>query len=302
MSKFLLITSIISLLLSSFAHGSQQSDVIYTKKSLYGDISVTESNGLRCLIFALIKGDSIQSCQPLNPNDPRLVYSYSKMVIGGFLLNPTPQKILILGLGGATIPNVLSELYPDTKIDIVELDPAVIEIAKDYFQFQETPNMNAVAGDGRVFVKRSILQKKQYDVIILDAFTGEYIPEHLMTREFLQEVKQLMSNDGILIANTWETSKLYDYESVTYHKEFGKFYNFKIPPEEGGEGNRIIIASKNSLPSKQELEETAKQLMASLTRYDIQVDNFPKLMSTKQDWDTSVRPLTDQYSPANLLR
>ena len=55
---------------------------------------------------------------------------------------------------------------------------------------------------------------------MLDAFDGEYIPEHLMTVEFL-EMRDLLSDDGVLVANTFASSKLYDYESATYAEAFG---------------------------------------------------------------------------------
>ncbi|WNJ98031.1 fused MFS/spermidine synthase [Vibrio ruber] len=281
---------------------SAQSEVIYTQKSLYRDIAVVEKDGLRCLVFALVKGDSVQTCQYQDEHDQRLVYSYSQMVMGGLLLNPHPQRILVIGLGGASIPNVLTQLYPDAEMDIVELDPGVVKVARDYFHFQETPQTSVAVADGRVFVKRALLRKKKYDFIILDAFTGDYIPEHLMTREYLQEVQRLMTEDGVLVANTWSSSRLYAHESETYRQVFGPFFNFKIKQEQNY-GNRIIIVGngKQPLPSRQVMQQRAKSLVKSLAPYNVLIDRYPALMSTKADWDRTARPLTDQYSPANLL-
>ncbi|SJN55228.1 Spermidine synthase [Vibrio ruber DSM 16370] len=281
---------------------SAQSEVIYTQKSLYRDIAVVEKDGLRCLVFALVKGDSVQTCQYQDEHDQRLVYSYSQMVMGGLLLNPHPQRILVIGLGGASIPNVLTQLYPDAEMDIVELDPGVVKVARDYFHFQETPQTSVAVADGRVFVKRALLRKKKYDFIILDAFTGDYIPEHLMTREYLQEVQRLMTEDGVLVANTWSSSRLYAHESETYRQVFGPFFNFKIKQEQNY-GNRIIIVGngKQALPSRQVMQQRAKSLVKSLAPYNVLIDRYPALMSTKADWDRTARPLTDQYSPANLL-
>ncbi|WP_038180310.1 spermidine synthase [Vibrio rhizosphaerae] len=281
---------------------SAQSEVIYTQKSLYRDIAVVEKNGLRCLVFALVKGDSVQTCQYQDEHDQRLVYSYSQMVMGGLLLNPQPTRILLIGLGGASIPNVLTQLYPDAEMDIVELDPGVVKVARDYFHFKETPHTSVAVADGRVFVKRALLRKKKYDFIILDAFTGDYIPEHLMTREYLQEVQRLMTEDGVLVANTWSSSRLYAHESETYRQVFGPFFNFKIKQEQNY-GNRIIIVGngKQALPSRQVMQQRAKSLAKPLAPYNVLIDRYPALMSTKADWDRTARPLTDQYSPANLL-
>ncbi|MCE0493075.1 fused MFS/spermidine synthase [Vibrio salinus] len=273
--------------------------IIYQQKSLYQNISVVENNGIRCLVFAAVKGrERFQTCQPSDQNNPHLSLLYTRMSFAGLLLQPNPARVLVVGLGGGVIPVVMNQLYPEAQIDIVELDPAVVQVAKDYFHFREDEQMSVIISDARVFIKRSVLKQQHYDYIILDAFNGDYIPEHLMTREFLQEVKQLMTANGVLVANTFSTSRLYDHESVTYQHVFGPFFNFRIPHESG---NRVIVISRK-LPSIIKLRYQAQQLSDALKPYGIDVKRYPQLMSLKTDWDTSVRQLTDQYSPANLLR
>lgn len=301
MHKIVNFQRVLLVLLLIVISGVTNAEVVYKQRSLYGDVAVVEHDGLRCMVFALVKGDSVQTCQYQDQTDKRLVYSYSKMVLGGLLLHPQPQKILLIGLGGASIPNALTEIYPQAQIDIVELDEVVVNVARDYFNFQPNDKMNVTVADGRVFVKRALLKKQQYDLIILDAFTGDYIPEHMMTREFLSEVKGLMTDDGLLIANTWSSSKLYDYESVTYQHVFGNLINFKMT-DEHNRGNRIIIASNQPLPSAEGLQQQTSALQGKVAVYGIHLASFPPLMSTEVDWNTSVRPLTDQYSPVNLLK
>ncbi len=270
---------------------------IHKEKSLYGSIVVREDKSRRCLVFAVKRGDRNQTCMDLR--DPKkLVFPYVRMTLAGLLVKPKPTSVLMIGLGGGSIPMTLSELYPEALIDIVEIDAAVVRVAHDYFDFAETDRMKVVVADGRVFVKRALLQKKQYDLVILDAFTGDYIPEHLMTMEFLQEIKSLLTPDGVLVANTFSTSVLYDHESETYKAVYGEFINFKLPIT----GNRVVIASLGGLPTEQVLKERAKDLAPRLAPYDVEIMNFPDHMYRGQDWDHHKRPLTDQYSPANLLR
>lgn len=294
-----LLQTTLLVLLTSLMSLNLQAKIIHHERSLYRDLSVTEQNGLRCLRFNAIRGDHIQTCQYLNTDDPRLVFQYTKMSLAGLLLDPQPKRILIAGLGGGSIPTVLHQLYPDATIDVVELDPAVVKVARQYFHFRESSKMAVHVADARVFIKRAGLSGEHYDFIILDAFNGDYIPEHLMTTEFLEEAKRLMTNDGILVANTFSTSKLYDYESVTYRTVFGTFYNFKIPSQSG---NRIIIASRQPLPDEAQLTARAKALEQPLETYGITIKRFPRYLSTHADWKTDLPPLTDQYSPANLLR
>ena len=299
MSFRLLTMGILATILSFFSASPAQSRVIHQQKSLYQDIVVTEEEGRLCLAFTAPKGRRMQSCQYKKQSDSRLILPYVRMSLAGLLLNPNPQRVLLVGLGGGSVPQVLSELYPDAKIDVVELDPAVVKVARDYFHFNETDNMSVTTTDARVFIKRAGMQDRRYDFILLDAFNGDYIPEHLMTQEFLQETKQIMTEDGVLIANTFSSSKLYDHESVTYRRVFGPFFNFKNPRETP---NRVIIACNTDLPEKKHLQEQARLVAEKLQRYDVSIERFPKLMSTETDWDTSARVLTDQFSPANLLR
>ncbi|MFP6809103.1 MAG: fused MFS/spermidine synthase [Pseudomonadales bacterium] len=271
--------------------------VIHKEKSLYRNIQVKESSSRRCLVFAVRRGDRNQTCINLRHPD-RVVFPYARMTFAGLLLNSEPESILIVGLGGGTIPTILSQLYPETIIHIVEIDAAVARVAKEYFDFVETGNVKVFVQDARVNIKRAKLKKLKYDMVILDAFTGDYIPEHLMTVEFLQEIKSILTADGVLVANTFSTSKLYDHESVTYQKVYGEFFNFKMPIT----GNRVIVASLEPLPNNKLLKDRANQLAGKLTKYAINIDDFPKYMKTSTDWDQGARPLTDQFSPANLLQ
>ena len=96
--------------------------------------------------------------------------------------------------------------------------------------------------DGRVYIKRAMREGTKYDTVMLDAFDHEYIPEHLLTREFLTEAKSLLTPQGVLIGNTFSSSKLYDHESTTYAAVFGSFFNLKRE-------NRVIVARPAGLPS-----------------------------------------------------
>ncbi len=274
--------------------------VIHEEKSLYRNIEVKETETRRCLVFAVKRGDRNQTCINLSRPE-RVVFPYVRMTFAGLLLNPEPASILIVGLGGGTIPTVLSEILPKTTIHVVEIDEAVVRVAKKYFAFEETDRMKVFVQDARVYIKRALLRKQHYDLVILDAFTGDYIPEHLMTQEFLEEVRGLLLDDGVLVANTFSTSKLYGHESATYSIVFGEFFNFKMPIT----GNRVIVTQVGAdsvLPETKLLQDRANRLSGPFTRYAVNIDDFPRYMRRVKDWDTNVRPLTDQFSPANLLR
>ncbi len=273
-----------------------QTQIIHEERSMYRNVIVTELNQRRCMRFDVHRGTMNQSCVDLR-NPQELVFDYTRMSFAGLLLNPEPRRILVAGLGGGSIPVVLNEVFPDAHIDVLEVDPAVVRVAERFFDFRETGNMRVHVADARVFVKRAGLRGEQYDYIVLDAFTGEYIPEHLLTREFLEEVRDILTPEGVLVANTFSESRLYDHESVTYHAVYGDFYNFKLP----GTGNRIIMATPGDLPSPGDLRAPARLLHDRLTDYGISLLEYPARLTSRPDWDMSARVLTDQYSPANLL-
>ena len=99
---------------------------------------------------------------------------------------------------------------------------------------------------------------------------------------------------GVLAANTWATSRLYDHESVTYESVFGKFYNLKYL-------SRVIIVRRDGLPPMDVIKKNSDALDNKLKRFGVEAEWLLALFSTTRDWRTDVRVLTDQYSPSNLL-
>ena len=298
MSKISILTLTFSSLLLSFST-SLSAEIIHQERSLYRNILVDDKGDSRCLRFNVKSSKSNQSCL-YKSNPQRLVFNYTKLLFSGLLLIEEPKNILIIGLGGGTMSNTLHQIYPQSVITNVEIDPAVVKVARQYFGFFENQNITSVIQDGRIFIKRAIIKKQKYDWIILDAFNGDYIPEHLLTQEFLQETKSLLNKDGILSANTFSISDLYAHESATYKSVFGDFYNVRNYKN----SNRIILAAKGKLPSFTLINQRASALQERLTPFGVDLIQVSKQMtstSTEQDWPENTKLLTDQFSPANLL-
>jgi spermidine synthase len=223
-----------------------------------------------------------------------LVFHYTRMMLGVLSMKPDPDRILVIGLGGGTLPMALRDILPDAHIDVVEIDEAVVKVAREFFDYEEDPKLQSHAEDGRVFTKKALIGNDTYDLILLDAFEDEYIPEHLLTLEFLQEVKALLAPGGVVAANTFSASGLYPHESVTYEAAFGPFYNLKS-------NNRVIWAQDGELVDKNVIAESAKALEEHFQKRGFEVDWLLNLISTEKDWAEDVRILTDQYAPSNIL-
>ena len=289
--------SLIAITLLFISTVSYGDTVVHKEKSLYQNIVVTEKAGKRCLVFSVKRQQKNQTC--IDINDPtRIVFPYVRMIFAGLLVNPEPSRGLMIGMGGGTISSVLTSIYPDLTLDLVEVDQAVVKVATDYFGFKKTHQIDVHVTDGRVFARRALRRKEQYDLIILDAFTGEYIPEHLMTVEFLENIKGLLTPGGVVIANTFSGSSLYHHESATYSAVFGPFFSLKMR----GTGNRVIVASTAKLPTRETLTDNALALGSRFEHYKIDLQKYVPNMNKEPDWKTDKRLLTDQYAPANLLR
>lgn len=267
--------------------------LVHTERSLYRQVLVYDDGSGRCLCFTRLCAIGRQSCVDRDRPD-YLVFDYTRMMLGALLLAPTPRSVLVIGLGGGTLPGALEKLLPEANIDVVEIDPAVRRVAEQYFAFRADARVHVYEEDGRAYVRRMLRTDQRYQLIMLDAYDHQYIPEHMLTREFLTEVKGLLAPGGIVAANTFSSSRLYQNESVTYASVFGTFYNLKS-------NNRVILADAGSLPGLDEIRHQADQLGPALTRLGVSMPVLLARFTTSSDWDPSARVLTDQYSPANLL-
>lgn len=272
---------------------NQPLTVIHQEKSLYRNLIVGNVGKYQCMTFG--RYHARQSC--IYKEDPsHLVLLYTRALFSAFYANPKAKRVLIIGLGGGILPNAITEFKPGIYIDTVELDPAVIRAAKVYFGYKTDDRSKVYADDGRVFVRKALRDKKKYDIVIIDAFEKDYIPEHLLTYEFLQQIKSLLNTDGIVASNTFARAKLQDFETATYQRVFGEIYAVDVDG-----GNRIILASSGSLPTPSKMLENGRREDQALGRFGINSRWFESRLKNIKMLSATAPILTDQYSPANLL-
>lgn len=267
--------------------------LIHSERSQYRQVLVYQNPDMLCLCFTRMCAIGRQSCLDRRAPD-RLVFEYARMMLGALFLNPSPHDVLIIGLGGGTLPRTLEKLLPQAQIDVVEIDPAVLRVAQQYFAFQPNERVHVTVEDGRAYVRRMLRGSKRYQLIMLDAYERQYIPEHMLTREFLNEVRSLLVPNGVVAANTFSSSRLYQNESVTYRAAFGPFYNLKS-------NNRVILATNGPLPTMDEVSRNSRVFNDAFGPLGVTPESVLTLFSTRVDWNPNARVLTDQYSPANLL-
>jgi spermidine synthase len=294
----LLLALCVATLASAPPSAAAASKIVYNKKSLYRNIMVSDEGDRFCMTFRMQSGavHALQSCMFKDDHD-KLVFDYAKAVMAGQLAMPKPKRILVLGLGGGSIPRVYRKLHPTAAIDVVEIDDAVVQVAAQWFDFKAGGALKVHVKDGRQFVKQAGVFKQSWDLVVLDAFNGDYIPEHMMSKEFLEECRRILAPNGVLVANTFSTSRLYDSESATYAAVFGKFINLRRD-----DGNRIILARNGAPLTVAQLKAMVPSVGGFLAPFG--VDFGPVLGDAKPapDWDPKARVLTDDWNPANVMR
>lgn len=164
-----------------------------------------------------------------NPYSLALVYS--QMMMAGLLLQPAPKRILMIGLGGSAVTNCLNQWFPETLIDVVEIDGRIVEISREYFFLRESERYRVHEQDGRVFVQ-SMRGKEKYDWIFLDAFKSGSIPYHLKTAEFYGEISGLLAPGGVVSSNLYgKSNRLKPRDLATFAGVFKQIYLFEDPDE-----------------------------------------------------------------------
>lgn len=297
---FALLLTILAVGLTSLYTPVSNAKILEEERSLYQNIYVIKEAGFICMRFRKKSHDDLSQSCIFDDGSKQLVFDYYKLVMGATFFLEQPKEILVIGLGGGVLVNAYQEIYPEANITSVEIDPVVAKMAKKYFDYDDSDKQYQThIQDGRVFAKRALRKDKRYDFILLDAFNSDYIPEHMMTKEYLQEVKGLLKPGGIVIANTFSSSALFDHESETYKAVFGELYQIRFKDEKT---NRVIVVSNEKLPPKKSLLKKANDNAPLLLEYGVDTLKVFDAISDEVNWDTDAKVLTDQYSPANLLQ
>lgn len=111
------------------------------------------------------------------------------------------QTILVLGVGGGTVIEILAKRFPRAAITAVDIDPTIIKIAKEYFEIDKHPNVRLVQANANVFVARSARKGTVFDVVVVDLFIGPKIPAFVSGVPFLTFLHKIVKPGGNLLIN-----------------------------------------------------------------------------------------------------
>ena len=207
----------------------------------------------------------------------------------------------VVGLGGGAIPREMRHYFPEVLIDVVEIDPEIAKVAERFFRFQTDAKLTVHIADGRMFIKKLLRRKTvpKYDLIILDAFNSEYIPFHLMTKEFLEQVRGVLADDGVVVANVFRTNRLFDAELKTFLAVFGRCQAFC-----GVRSTNAMLVSGGRackpLARKEAGQRASRLQRKHLFAFDLRVVASRLRLHIRPA--AAAKVLTDDCAPVNRLR
>jgi spermidine synthase len=214
------------------------------------------------------------------------------------VLCPHLESALFLGGGGFAMPEAVHDAFPQSRIEVIELDPMVIEVGRRFFRTGEYPRMQVIAGDARLYLRTT---DQRYDFIFGDAFNGVHnIPAHLATVEFFDAVKRHLTSHGIYMMNI--ISAVEGHQSILFHavtntmaQVFRHIEVFTLDP-----GRRVPLQILLILASKEELPVSSLATTTSLSRAT--KERFLRSYLRPDQYAVSKQVvLTDEYNPVEYI-
>lgn len=166
---------------------------LYESESRYHRLRVTDNDGVRLLRFERNRQSSMLLADPFETD-----FEYPGYLHLTVAVTPQATRTLVLGLGGGSVVKRMWRDYPWMHLDVVEIDAEVVEIARHFFALPDHDRINVVVADGRDFVRATTAT---YDIIVIDAFDDDRMPRPLVTEEFMREMRDVLSPQGVIAYN-----------------------------------------------------------------------------------------------------
>jgi len=207
--------------------------LLFEDESAYNYIQVQEDgDGMRYLY--LNEGQGVHS--QWHPDQLMYQGTWDYFLAAPYFNNPpyTPEDVeslAIIGLAGGTIARQYTAVYGNIPIDGIEIDPGIVEAGERFFGMNETelPNLTIYVQDGRYILKQI---DRDYSIIAIDAYRPPYIPWHLTTVEFFEEVREHLSDNGVVAINVGRTNtdrRLVDALTTTMLEVFPTIHAIDVP-------------------------------------------------------------------------
>ncbi len=272
-----------------------EGQVVHQEQTPYQELEVVDRGEIRTLYLGGQRHSAMDRQAPT-----RHVFEYTRYFHLPYLMAEDPEtidRVLFVGGGGFTGPRRFAEEYNAT-IDVVEIDPQVIQTAKQYFELAESEQLNVYNEDGRRFLADT---EQQYDLIVLDAYRKDKVPFQLTTVEFMQLINDRLTADGMVFANlisapSGPASEFYRAEYKTLKQVFPHVYTFPT-------NDAPVVQNVEVVATKSESQITQSTLATRNQHRDIGIDLTVAVRQYRETppTTTDVPVLRDDRAPVDRL-
>lgn len=270
--------------------------LLESRESLYNNIYVYDEGPYVSMTFGYNRNIYTESVY--NTLDDRdLPVEYTRNMTASLIYARNIQSVLEIGFGGGRTAWYLHRFLPNVPVTSAELDPTVVELAHKYFGVKDEQNFQVVNRDGRIFLADS---KDRYDIILIDAYRGPFVPFHLLTKEFYTIVKAHLADGGVVAQNVEPSTMLFDSAVKTIHAVFPQL-DFYVAG-----GNVVTIAYDGPPRNTDDLDRAARERDSAYNlRYslhDMLAQRRQILIEGGTVIDSKAKVLTDDFAPVEALK
>lgn len=227
-------------------------------------IEISEIDGVRALH---IDSATVQSAMRVKaPYDLELTYSRGIMCF--MLFGLQVRDVLVLGLGGGSIPKFIHHYLPEMRTRVVEINPEVIEIARSHFMLPgDDDRLQVIEGCGAEYLQA---HTGTAELLVLDIFDGQGIPPELYSQEFFDGAAEALSSDGVLAVNLWGSDRNFDIYLQRIELSFGQ----RVLVMPTGRPGNIIVFGFRRVPTDLRWTTLRERARALAERYPIEFLEF----------------------------
>lgn len=258
--------------------------------SEYNTILIEKRGSLISMNFGYRTNRQTESAIDLKTPDA-LALTYTRYMTAALAFTDRDvERIALVGLGGGRTISYLVNAIPNAVADVAELDPAVVSLAEKYFGASSNERLRIHTRDGRVFFNQT---KDKFDLVLVDAYRGAFVPFHLTTREFYTLLQSRLNEGGIVAQNVEPSTLFFDSSFVTMKKVFDN-----VDALEAG-GNVVLIGYTGPPKSPEQVMARAGIVQQRLgLQYDLR-----NLVQARRELHPGLlaRVLTDDFAPVEML-
>jgi spermidine synthase len=234
--------------------------ILFDGVSRYSRIRVIQEGSMRRLVFVKPAAEKqleytesiLDLIEPLY-----LRMEYTRLMFAGLFFPPelaSIKRVLMIGLGGGVFCPVIRKYLPQATLDIVEIDQLVVDVARRYFEFSESPQINLYINDARKYIEET---NQSYDLILSDACILREVPLHLRTVEYYHKLKDILNDRGVFSGNISVKDRLFTREIKAITSLFPATHFFV-----GKTANAAVVAcnSTENKYNKNDVLKTAQRL------------------------------------------